>query len=635
MIMNLWKQLIGIILIALVVGMFAGCGGGDQHTLDPRASAAFTIKWPERTRLIPLACESINVEARKAGGIIIEKIVDRPANGGTSAVTLEQLPIGEITFTATAYPQAGAQGVAQATGAVTLTGQANQRLQISLTMASTIATVALSPTNPTVTVNGTRQLTATAKNAAGDVVLVPMTNAFTWTSSNTAKATVNSNGIVTGVSEGTATITATEKESGTSGTLQVTVQQLANTEVTFRTVSEISHTPLDVAWMVFQDGDDTWRAATRTGVGTYTGTVTDPAGRYGFAYAKTMPWGTHDVCVFYGTVGEITNIQHNVNDSDSSTNTVNINANATGLTDNESFVLWLDGNYISTQYAGNVPAGVYDQFACTYQNDQAKRLIRRNGVNITGNTTLSFDFSGAEAFNLTGPYTINITGQAAYGDVDLYTPRSAEAVELGTSYDGPTTALSYRGVPAAKMETGEGYNLEMETQYVFKRMLFATPQNLTVNMPTAMPGNCSIAYDTTTPYLRPTFSWETASSAIGYWYTIGGDTYFTDVYISAGWAEGRTSTTFPDFSGVAGWNPAWGMPDTAAIDWSEGGIDTSNHSLSDCGRAFWDGQLIDGLELTTYQPFDTENLSRAAKRSKAVSTHSHPLFGRQSAPRRR
>jgi hypothetical protein len=54
--------------------------------------------------------------------------------------------------------------------------------------------------------------------------MVQPTGAFTWTSSNTNIATVDQDGVVTGVAEGgPVTITATERESGVSGTTQVTV----------------------------------------------------------------------------------------------------------------------------------------------------------------------------------------------------------------------------------------------------------------------------------------------------------------------------------------------------------------------------------------------------------------------------
>jgi len=218
------------ITLAALLLLLAGCGGG--HTaLRPgggqTTSAALTITWPERTRLLPLAAESIRVDVSGPHGFTATQTVDRPETGHTSVVPFFALPVGQLTFTATAYPQAGGQGVAQATASITQTAQANVPVTVTLTMASTIATVELSPANPTVGVNGTRQLTATAKNAAGEVVLVPTANAFTWTSSDTGITTVDGNGLVTGIAEGTATITATEKESGKSSTLAVTVTSQA------------------------------------------------------------------------------------------------------------------------------------------------------------------------------------------------------------------------------------------------------------------------------------------------------------------------------------------------------------------------------------------------------------------------
>jgi plastocyanin len=68
-----------------------------------------------------------------------------------------------------------------------------------------VAIVTVSGTS-TVSVAGTTQLTATAKNAAGTAL--PGLTA-TWSSDNTDVATVNGSGLVTGVADGTANITAT------------------------------------------------------------------------------------------------------------------------------------------------------------------------------------------------------------------------------------------------------------------------------------------------------------------------------------------------------------------------------------------------------------------------------------------
>lgn len=77
--------------------------------------------------------------------------------------------------------------------------------------------VAVTPTAPSIAPLGTSQLTAT--------VLSGVKNAgVTWASSNTAVATVNASGLVTGVAAGTANITATSVEhTHKSGFAKVTV----------------------------------------------------------------------------------------------------------------------------------------------------------------------------------------------------------------------------------------------------------------------------------------------------------------------------------------------------------------------------------------------------------------------------
>ncbi|MTH16434.1 Ig-like domain-containing protein [Flavobacterium sp. LC2016-01] len=86
--------------------------------------------------------------------------------------------------------------------------------------------VSVSPTTASVGVNSTQQLTATVapSNATNQNV--------TWSSSNTAVATVNSSGLVTGVSAGTATITVTTQDGNKTATSAITVTIVAVTGVT-------------------------------------------------------------------------------------------------------------------------------------------------------------------------------------------------------------------------------------------------------------------------------------------------------------------------------------------------------------------------------------------------------------------
>jgi len=81
-----------------------------------------------------------------------------------------------------------------------------------------VASVTVSPATANVAIGSTTQLSATLKDASG----VTLTGrVVTWSSSQTTVATVSPTGLVTGVSGGTATITATSE--GRTGTATVTV----------------------------------------------------------------------------------------------------------------------------------------------------------------------------------------------------------------------------------------------------------------------------------------------------------------------------------------------------------------------------------------------------------------------------
>jgi surface protein len=81
-----------------------------------------------------------------------------------------------------------------------------------------VAEVSVSPSSLTLAVGQTQSLTATTKDAGGNVLTG---RPVTWSSNDTNVATVSQSGAATGVGAGTATITATSE--GKSGTATVTV----------------------------------------------------------------------------------------------------------------------------------------------------------------------------------------------------------------------------------------------------------------------------------------------------------------------------------------------------------------------------------------------------------------------------
>jgi len=100
--------------------------------------------------------------------------------------------------------------LAGVTGGTTLTVQA----------APTLASIAVTPANPTIAVGATQQFTATGTYSDGSTQ--NLTSRVTWTSSKTAVATINTNGLATAVSAGATVISAAL--SGVMGTDTLTVQ---------------------------------------------------------------------------------------------------------------------------------------------------------------------------------------------------------------------------------------------------------------------------------------------------------------------------------------------------------------------------------------------------------------------------
>src|SRR5258708_38462440 len=81
-----------------------------------------------------------------------------------------------------------------------------------------VASVSVTPATASVTVGGTAQLTGVAKDAAGNTL---SGQSFGWSSNNTGVATVSANGLVTAVTAGSATLSATS--GGRTGSAAVTV----------------------------------------------------------------------------------------------------------------------------------------------------------------------------------------------------------------------------------------------------------------------------------------------------------------------------------------------------------------------------------------------------------------------------
>src|SRR2546427_3550465 len=95
-----------------------------------------------------------------------------------------------------------------------------------------VASVTVSPPSASIATGATVQLTATTKDAGGNVLTG---RAISWGGSNTTVASVSASGLITGVTAGAVTITATSE--GQSGTATVTVVASVPVPVASVTVS--------------------------------------------------------------------------------------------------------------------------------------------------------------------------------------------------------------------------------------------------------------------------------------------------------------------------------------------------------------------------------------------------------------
>lgn len=228
----MWKIAVRLVVLFLLFGCGGGGGGGGtQHS----GSAVITVNWPSRSRLIPVAANSIRVFFKQGQQTLADRLIPRPSAGGQSVTTVDGIAAGAVIVDATAYPTVDGSGVAQAHGQTQATIVAGGSVSIGLVMDSTINQIVIAgPSSVTLTQGESSTLSMTAKDASGAVVLTnPKT--IVWSSARASYVTVNSSGTITGVtatgsSPGPVSVSVSETESGKSDTVSVTV--LVNVGVT-------------------------------------------------------------------------------------------------------------------------------------------------------------------------------------------------------------------------------------------------------------------------------------------------------------------------------------------------------------------------------------------------------------------
>src|SRR3989442_788358 len=196
----------------VVTGTASGIAGTALLAVTNVSVASVAVS-PAAATMSLGATQQLSATPKDAAGNVLTSRVITWASSNTAIATVSAT--GLVT------------GVAAGAGTITATSEGKSGTA-SVTVANVpVASVTVSPTAPNMYVGGTVQLTATLKDASGNVL---SGRALTWTTGNGAVGTVSASGLVTGVAVGAVTITATSE--GQAGTAAVTVSSVPVASVT-------------------------------------------------------------------------------------------------------------------------------------------------------------------------------------------------------------------------------------------------------------------------------------------------------------------------------------------------------------------------------------------------------------------
>ena len=271
-------------------GMFvADTAAGDFLVSGTNAALKLSASSSVHIRRRPVATVSVSPPSATvtAGQTFQLAATPRDANGNTlsgRAVTWASSSSGVATVSAGGL----VTGVAAGSATITATSEGKSGTATVSVTPAPVASVTVTPSAAALAVGETAQITATPRDANGNAL---SGRTVTWATSNAAVATVNGNGLVTGVAAGSATITATSE--GKSATAAVTVTQTpvavasvsvspASGSVATGQTLQLTATPRDANGNALSGRVVTWgssntAAATVNGTGLVSGVATGTA----------------------------------------------------------------------------------------------------------------------------------------------------------------------------------------------------------------------------------------------------------------------------------------------------------------------------------------------------------------------
>ena len=182
------------LLLVLSVALFlCDCGGGSSSTSSSTPTLATITVTAASSSVAVNATDQFTAVAKDTSGNTMSGVTLTWASSATNVATINSSGLATGALAGTTQITAASGGVTSIAVTLTVTPGA-------------VATITVSPSSPSITVSGTQQFTAVAKDSAGDTI---SGLTYTWASSAAGVATIDSSsGIATGISTGTTYITA-------------------------------------------------------------------------------------------------------------------------------------------------------------------------------------------------------------------------------------------------------------------------------------------------------------------------------------------------------------------------------------------------------------------------------------------
>lgn len=412
------------------------------------------------------------------------------------------------------------------------------------------------------------------------------------------------------------------------GSLSTLLGSCGSSDVAVPTLHNLRISVSDATWVAYQDGDGVWQPLPENTVAslgrtdraslvrdrphsflkqsrlqhprplftaprlepfeekTYSVAIQDVDGRYGLAYVCADPeYGDADISVELTTVEDASeNYVACYFGGDEPLNT--LSGEVKGLGPADTGVVYAGFDYLpvsfdSPSYSFELYEDLYDVIAARFDGSSAPgSVVIKRDVPVNANKLVDFDFGGDAAFTpeLRSVQINGETGDSLRGGVTLSTDNYTIA-SLGQLVQG--TTFDYAAIPAEKLGSGSNYYLYAEagdrlggaTVSVGRTLTTPVDSSLTLPEPLA---SANAVVGNNTPYLRPTATWRSYPgekvSYDNFYSQLSEDGSFGSVYvyINASWLPSADELTYtiPDFTGVAGWQDAWGLKPGVETSWS-------------------------------------------------------------------